>query len=179
MQDTAKIILLIRNRDKNGLEALYAQYGGALYGMAQRMLSDDRMAEEVLQDVLLRIWDKIDQYDEQKGRFFTWMAQICRNMSRDRLRSRLRRDMEKTGSLVDNVSKVDQLFSAEQKVEHIGLAKLIGELSEDERLVLDMVYFKGYTHSEVADETGMPLGTVKTRLRRAIINLRKSLNIKV
>lgn len=168
-----EIIRGLQGRDKNALSYLYDHYADALMGVISRIVQDQDVAEEVLQDAFMRYWDKIDQYDTEKGRLFTWMMRIARNLSLDRLRSRDMKQQSKSDSISDNVYTLDQTKQTETSVDAIGLEKILNELPEEQRFVIDKLYLRGYTQSEVAEEFAIPLGTVKTRLRSAMLKLRK------
>lgn len=168
-----EIIRGLQGRDKNALSYLYDHYADALMGVISRIVQDQDVAEEVLQDAFMRYWDKIDQYDTEKGRLFTWMMRIARNLSLDRLRSRDMKQQSKSDSISDNVYTLDQTKQTETSVDAIGLEKVLNELPEEQRFVIDKLYLRGYTQSEVAEEFAIPLGTVKTRLRSAMLKLRK------
>ncbi len=157
------------------MEDLYDRYGAALYGVALRIVKRQVFAEEVVQDAFVKIWKNIDRYDSDKGRFFTWMYNITRNEAIDKKRSRENRYRDKTNSLDTTVYKDVPGSYTETKVDDIGVKNLLNSLDDESKVVLDMVYFQGYTHREVADETGKPLGTVKTKVRRALIKLRSVL----
>jgi len=131
-----------------------------------------------LQDVFLRIWDRIDNYDAAKGRLFTWMLNIARNLAIDKTRSKEISKDRKTDDIDDLVNRIDRKQQSEQKVETIGLKEVLGRLSEEQKFVVEYLYLKGYTQSELADEFNIPLGTVKTRLRLAMIELRTFLRVK-
>ena len=154
------------------MEYLYDHYSEALYGTAFRIVKTDQYAEEVLHDALLNIWEKIESFDKSKSRFFTWILNIVRNKAIDKVRSAEYRRENKSDSISNVVSKVDARESSEQSIDAIGLSDVVKELSDDQQFVLEMVYYKGYTHSEVARDFDMPLGTVKTRLRNALKTLR-------
>lgn len=132
----------------------------------------------MLQDVFLRIWNKIESYDASKGRLFTWMLNIARNMAIDKTRSKEISKDRKTDDIDNLVSRIDRREQAEQNVDFIGLKEVLGRLSEEQKFVVEYLYLKGYTQSELADEFNIPLGTVKTRLRLGMIELRKQLKIK-
>lgn len=156
---------------------LYRHYSHALYGVIFRIVKDDPVAEEVLQDGLLKIWEKIEQYDPAKGRLFTWMLNVVRNLAIDRLRTRERKEAQKTDGMDAHVHSVESEIRTEQSVDAIGLEHVIGQLDENHQLIIRLVYLEGYTHSEVAEEYDIPLGTVKTRLRNGLIQLRKIIGI--
>lgn len=159
------------------MDYLYDHYSSALYGVVYRVLNDEDVAEEVLQDVFLRIWEKIGSYDSTKGRLFTWMLNIARNLAIDKTRSKEISKDRKTDDIDDLVNKVDRKQQTEQNVEIIGLKEVLGRLSEEQKFVVEHLYLKGYTQSELADEFNIPLGTVKTRMRLAMIELRTILKV--
>lgn len=161
----------IRRRDESGMKELYDNYGGALYHQILKIVNHDEKARELLQDVFVRVWNKIDSYDEKASRPYTWMARIARNRAIDHLRSARVSREGKTDSLPDFVGK-DGNLKAEQFVDHIGLDKVLDKLDSDHRIIIDYLYFKGYSQSEAAEVLDIPLGTVKTRSRRAIQQLR-------
>ncbi len=141
--------------------------------MVLRIVKKEDIAEEVLQDVFMKIWNSIGQYDASKGRLFTWMFNVARNLSIDKLRSKeIKRDL-KTDAVSDNVHSIDRRHHDLQKVDTIGIEKLLDTLQKEQQLVIKLLYLQGYTQSEVAEEYGIPLGTVKTRHRLAMIQLRK------
>lgn len=142
-----------------------------------RIVSDHKVAEEVLQDAFVRIWDRIDHYDESKGRLFTWMLNLARNLAIDRTRSREMSVARKTGGIDSYVHKIEARANVEQATDAIGLGDSLGKLPEELRLVIEYLYLKGYTQSELAKEFDIPLGTVKTRVRMAMNQLRTLLNV--
>lgn len=160
-------------KDKSSLSYLYDHYADALLGVISRIVQDQDIAEEVLQDAFLRYWEKIDQYDSSKARLFTWMMRIARNLALDRLRSKGMKQQNKSDSISDNVYVLDKSQHTESSVDAIGLEEVLDELPEDQRFVIEKLYLQGYTQSEVAKEFNIPLGTVKTRMRSAMVKLRK------
>jgi RNA polymerase sigma-70 factor (ECF subfamily) len=170
--DEQDLVARLLNKEKAALDYLYERYAGALYGVIKRILQKDEQAEELLQDAFLKIWNKIENYDAAKGRLFTWMLNVTRNLAIDKTRSREISNESKTAGLENLVSKVDSRESVEQPVEIIGVAESLSSLPEDQRFVVEYLYWRGYTQSELAEEFNIPLGTVKTRLRLAMIQLR-------
>lgn len=165
-------------KDQSFLDYLYSHYSGALYGVVFRILKKEETAEEVLQDVFLKIWDKIDGYDPNKGKLFTWMVNIARNQAIDKTRSKEISKGKKTDDLDLLVNRFDRQENFEIPVDTIGLKEVLQKLSQDQLFVVSQLYLKGYSQSEVAEEFNIPLGTVKTRLRLAMIELRSLLDIK-
>lgn len=167
----------MQNKNRSALEYLYDHYSGALMGVIARILKKEELAEEVLQDVFLKIWDKIDSYDPAKGKLFTWMLNIARNQAIDKTRSKEFSKGKKTGDIENFVNRVDRKDYLEQQVDAIGLKEVLKKLPEDQRFVIDQHYLKGYTQAEMAEEFNLPLGTVKTRMRLAMKELRNLLQI--
>jgi RNA polymerase sigma factor (sigma-70 family) len=161
----------LQSRDKVGLEYLYDHYSGAIYSVILRVISSEEIAEEVLQDVFLKYWNKIDTYDAAKGKLFTWMLNIARNQAIDRTRSKEVSREKKTGGIENYVNSTRDI-SVESAVDAIGLKEVLKRLPDDQQFVVEYLYFRGYSQSEVAEEFNIPLGTVKTRLRLAMQQLR-------
>ena len=166
----------MRNREKIAVEALYDMYSASLYGVISRIITDTPTAEDVLQETFVKIWHSFAAYSADKGRLFTWMVNIARNLSIDKLRSKDFKNQNKNQELENNVTFIDQQNSTVYKPELLGIKEMVTTLKADQQVILDLIYFKGYTHVEAADELGIPLGTIKTRLRTAIIELRKYFN---
>ncbi|MGB4400584.1 MAG: sigma-70 family RNA polymerase sigma factor [Daejeonella sp.] len=171
-----ELIQAIRTRDTRGAEALYDMYSAALYGVIYRIIQHDEIAEDLLQEAFVKIWNSASSYDESKGRLFTWMVNIARNLSIDKTRSKDFRNHSKTEDIENIVLSVDKGFTTSLNPETLGLKDLVQKLKPDQKAILDLVYFRGFTHVEAAEELDIPLGTVKTRLRNAIITLRKVFN---
>lgn len=171
-----ELIQAIRNRDNKGAEALYDMYSSALYGVVFRIVQHEEIAEDLLQESFVKIWKSIGSYDSSKGRLFTWMVNIARNLSIDKARSKDFRNHSKTEDIENIVLSVDKGFTTSINPETLGLKDLVEKLKPEQKIILDLVYFRGFTHVEAAEELDIPLGTVKTRLRNAIITLRKVFN---
>jgi RNA polymerase sigma-70 factor (ECF subfamily) len=169
-----EIIRLLGLRDDRAVSMLYQHYSGALYGIIARMIPAKEVAEEVLQDTFVKIWDNAEKYDSAKGRLFTWLAQITRNAALDRVRSAGYRRNQKTDVLEPAVSNSVKM-AEDMQIEDEGLRKVVAKMDGKYRMLIDYAYFQGYTQSEIAEELNMPLGTVKTRLRSAINGLRQIL----
>ena len=173
----SNLVAWLQERDKAALSYLYDHYSAALYGVVIRIVNDEKIAEEVLQDSFMKIWNKIDSYDQGKGRLFTWMLNISKNLAIDKLRSKEIKKVRKTDDIEDNVYNIDQSHLVVQYTDGIGIKELLAKLRPEETFVLDKVYFGGYTQAEVSEQFDIPLGTVKTRLRMALKSLRKELGI--
>ena len=160
-------------RDEKALCYLYEHYGAAINGIITRILKSENLAEEVLQQTFLKIWDKIETYDSAKSTLFTWMARIARNSAIDvtRLKS-YQNNYTKTESLDLSIHNNQKSVINESSIDAHSLIK---KLEEKHRIILDYIYLQGYTQSQVAKELDIPLGTVKTRVRKAIMELREYL----
>lgn len=154
------------------MEYLYDHYCGALYGVVSRIIKKEEIAEELLQDAFLKIWDKIDSYDAEKGKLFTWMLNLTRNLAIDKTRSREMSKEGKTSGIDNLVNAINRRESVEQGIESIGVRDILRDLPDEQKFVVEHLYFKGYSQSELAGEFNIPLGTVKTRLRLAMKQLR-------
>ena len=166
----------LKNQDTIAMEALYSMYSGALLGIISRVVVQTEVAEDVLQETFVKIWNSASGYDPSKGRLFTWMMNIARNLSIDKLRSKDYKNTNKNQDIENNVDFIDEQKKVTFNADTLGLKDLVTDLKPDFKDVLDMVYFKGYTHVEAAEELNIPLGTVKTRVRMAILELRKKFN---
>lgn len=171
-----KLILALRNREKVAIEALYDMYSASLFGVVVRIVQDPEISEDVLQETFLKIWNSFGSYNEDKGRLFTWMVNVARNLAIDKVRSKDYKNQNKNQELENSVAFIDKQNNTAYKPELLGVKDLVNQLKPEQKLVLDLVYYKGYTHVEAAEELGIPLGTIKTRLRLAIIQLRKYFN---
>lgn len=171
----SRIVTLLGKGDKEAISLLYRHYSAALFGIVQRMIPNKEQAEEVLQDVFVKVWNNADKYDLEKGRLYTWLAQIARNTALDRVRSAAYRKAQKTDEMDSAVYHKESLMTTNQ-VQDSGLKKVIDGLDEKFRTLIDYAYYQGYSQSEIAEELDMPLGTVKTRLRAAVVALRKILD---
>ena len=171
-----ELVLALKNREKIAVEALYDMYSTSLYGVISRIVIDTATAEDVLQDTFVKIWHSFPSYSTEKGRLFTWMVNIARNLAIDKIRSKDFKNQNKNHELENNVTFIDEQRNTVYKPELLGIKELVETLKPEQKLILELVYFKGYTHVEAAEELGIPLGTIKTRLRMAILQLRKHFN---
>ena len=171
-----ELVLSLRNREKVAVEALYDMYSASLFGVISRIITDEAVAEDVLQETFVKIWHSFSGYSAEKGRLFTWMVNIARNLSIDKVRSKDFRNQNKNQELENNVTFIDEQKNTVYNPELLGIKELVETLKPEQKSILDLVYFKGYTHVEAAEELDIPLGTIKTRLRMAIQQLRKHFN---
>ncbi|NJL74157.1 MAG: sigma-70 family RNA polymerase sigma factor [Saprospiraceae bacterium] len=170
-----KIIAWLIAKDKRAIEYLYDRYGNALYGMVLRIVHSETLAQDIVQEAFVKIWQHGEKYDEQKASLFTWMVQITRNTALTFMHSKAYRESLKRDSLntFDHLNGNTTLIQ-QINVNKIGLNGLISQLEEKYRTIIDLIYFQGYTQQEVEVFLGIPLGTVKSRLKIALRELRKA-----
>ncbi len=172
-----ELVSLLKNKDQRGFNVLYNNYSGALFGVINKIVQSDDDANDLLQDTFLKIWRNIDNYDSSKGSIFTWMMNIARNLSIDKVRSADFRDSSQNISMEQNVIyQVDNEHQTLMDVDSIGLRKVVDNLKPEYRQLIELVYYQGYTQAEVSEEYGIPLGTVKTRIKAAVGSLRAMLS---
>jgi RNA polymerase sigma factor (sigma-70 family) len=165
-----ELVALLQQHNEKAFGYLYDNYSGALYGIVNSIVTDKEIANDVLQNVFVNIWRKIDSYDAAKGRLFTWMLNIARNAAIDEIRSKGFRDSQKNQSLGENADIPGSVTGP--VFDDVGLKKVLMKLKAELRVLVDMSYFQGFTHEEISRALGIPLGTVKTRIRSALIQLR-------
>lgn len=166
-----ELVSLLKSRDSNAFTYLYDHYSGALYSGILQIVEDAELGSDILQEVFINIWRKIDSYESSRGRLYTWMLNIARNASIDVLRSKSFQNSKKNQSIPDNVDML-KAGSSLPDTDRIGIRKLLEQLKTDHRVLIELAYFKGYTQEEIAEIEGLPLGTVKTRIRAALTQLR-------
>ncbi len=164
------------SRDAKKFAILYDHFSGALLGIINRIVKNDEEAEDILQEVFLKIWHASTSYDQKKSRLFTWMLNVARNTSIDYLRSKQGR-FDKAVQSTDVLNSAHAHGGANTNHDHIGLKKIVNELKTEQKEIIDLAFFEGYTQNEIAEKLQIPLGTVKTRCRKAICVLRKSLEV--
>lgn len=159
-------------KDQLAFSYLYDNYAAALNGVIFRIVQDEETAEDVLQDTFIKIWNNFASYDKTKGRLFTWLVNIARNLAIDHTRSKGFKNQQKNLDVDKIVGYIDTKKNTMFNPEQIGLRNMLEKLTPEQREILDLVYFSGYTQAEVANELNIPLGTVKTKIRMALIHLR-------
>lgn len=166
-----ELVALLKEQNNDAFNYLYDHYSGALFTIINQIVPDKDTASDVLQEVFVNVWRKIGSYDETKGRLFTWMLNIARNAAIDKVRSKGYRDDQRTQTIVEG-ENAGMAMSSNPMVNDVGLKKVLTTLNEEYRKLIDLSYFQGFTHEEIAKMLGIPLGTVKTRIRTAISQLR-------
>lgn len=162
---------LIQTQQKEAIEQLYDQYADVLYGITVKIVRSEELAQDVLQEAFVKIWKNGASYDPSKGTVFTWALNITRNLAIDKTRSAAFRRRSKFDDMDITFNK--QCFSTETNTDTMGLKHQVDRLDPKYQEVIDLVYLRGYTQAEVMDLLGIPLGTVKSRIRIGLRELRK------
>lgn len=171
------LVAALKEGDPSAIQKLYKMYAPALNGIIKRIIKYDEVAEDVLQDTFVKIWKSINQYDATKGRLFTWMANVAKNMAIDQVRSKAHLNASKTDDIYEMpIGLIEHQSYVSPNMETIGIKQLLIHLKSDQQEIIDLIYFKGFTHVQVAEMLDIPLGTIKTKLRLAILKLRKYFN---
>lgn len=178
--DDATLIILIAHAHSEALSELYDRYNRLVFSLALNLVNDYATAEEITLDVFARIWEKAKTYRAEQAKVSTWLTSITRYRSIDILRQRNSRPEQYSISWAEvsarpllDPNDPEEVTELSMRQERIRVA--IGQLSEDQKQVLGLAYFKGYTHRQIAEALGQPLGTVKTRIRSAMQKLRQIL----
>lgn len=175
-----EVLHAIAGGDEQALSTLYDRYRLILFGLILRILHSQQEAEDVLQEVFLQVWRRASDFDETRGRPFTWLVTLARSRAIDRLRSlgsRERTAQEAARNVPDSISDAaDDAFKSEQGEI---VRNALRELPDEQRRTLLLAYFEGLTQSEIAERLNTPLGTVKTRMRSGMIKLREILGERV
>ncbi|WP_153797823.1 RNA polymerase sigma factor [Foetidibacter luteolus] len=163
--------MLLKQHEQHAFGYLYDSYSGALFSVILSIITDRELAGDVLQEVFVKIWRQIDSYDDSKGRLFTWMLNIARNASIDMVRSKGFQNSRQNRELTENV--YDSSGTTQTNTDKIGLRKIVQTLKEEYKVLIELSYFQGFTQEEISRMLNIPLGTVKTRLRNALVQLRE------
>ncbi len=169
------LLSAIKAKDKNAFNVLYDETINRVYSLAYKITYSSDLAEEVVADVYLQVWQQADRFDSRKGGAMGWMLLICRTRALDLLRKN-KRINEKTEEYIDDDNHQSQDTDILELMDSkSAVYEALSKLSPQQQQLLSLVYFKGYTHAELVSVTGMPLGTVKTNLRRSLILMQQHL----
>jgi RNA polymerase sigma-70 factor, ECF subfamily len=171
--DEGDLVLMLQSKDERGFSILYDNYSSALYGVILKIVRTEEIAADVLQDAFVKIWKNIEGYNRTKGTLFTWMLNVARNTAIDKIRSQDFQNSQRNQDLDSTVEIIDSQANSQFDIDAIGLKKVVENLRPEHRQMIDLLYFQGYTQAEVAEEFDIPLGTVKTRVKAAIVQLRQ------
>ena len=171
-RDEAALIARIRAGDQAAMGELYDRFSGVVYGVALRVLGNTMAAEDVIQEVFLQLWRNPQAFDAARGRLAPWLAVIARNRAIDMLRKRQPEDD------IDDLPIATSADLEDETARKLAVDKVravLAQLPSEQRKALEMAYFEGLTHTEIAGKTSEPLGTIKTRIRSGLLALRKAL----
>jgi RNA polymerase sigma-70 factor (ECF subfamily) len=170
-QEDAALLALVQRGDEYAMATLFDRYSKLVYSVALRVLRDPSSAEDVLQEIFMQIWRNPDSFIATRGSLGGWLAVVSRNRSIDALRRKRPTEQVDDMALASNYNLADE---AERNSMMEMARNVIVKLPVEQRKTLEMAFFDGLTHSEIAEMTGDPLGTVKTRIRSALMTLRKA-----
>ena len=169
------------DRDRRAFEAMFDRYGDLVYSTALRVLRDPHLAEDISQEIFVRLWRKPDSYVAERGRFLTWLISVTRNRAVDEVRSRGRRQRYETASPEEQERELpagnanDPALNAQLAEEARAVRAALAGIPGEQREVIELAYFGGFTQQEISQRLGQPLGTVKTRIRLGMQKLRAAL----
>ena len=166
----SELVLLLKQRQQSAFSYLYDNYSGALLSVIIGVVNDSELANDVLQEVYIKIWRQIESYDASKGRLFTWMLNVARNASIDTVRSKGFQNSQQNRELTEAV--YDAGGTTQIQTDQMGLRKVVHQLKEEYKVLVELAYFQGFTQDEISKMLNIPLGTIKTRLRTALSQLR-------
>jgi RNA polymerase sigma-70 factor (ECF subfamily) len=179
--DDEELMERLFHRDLEAFRALYERYGSLVYSTCLRIVRDAQIAEDMVQEIFLRIWRKPESYLPQRGRFVTWLTSVTRNRAVDEIRSRNRRFRHETASPeeqereVPAAERMDPALTAELSDQRRLILAALEEIPREQREVIELAYFGGFTQQEISERLSQPLGTVKTRIRLGMQKLRGAL----
>ena len=171
------LLILIGNKDEKAFTHIYDMYSKSLFAVISNLVKDREEAEDVLQEVFVKIWKNIETYNETKGRFYTWILNIARNTAIDKLRSKGFNNSRKNLSSDNFVHLLDDSNKLINRIDTIGIRDFVKKLKPKCIQIIELLFFKGYTQQEASDELEIPLGTVKTQNRNCINDLRNYLQV--
>lgn len=167
-----ELISSLKGNSKEAFEYLYDHYSPALYGIIMKIVKDEEKAADVMQDAFLKIWKNIGGYNNEKGTLFTWILNVARNTAIDRIRLDVKLAKSVSWEQVPE-AELSQNVIFNPIPSTIDIRAIVQRLLPEKSLLIDLVYFQGYTHEEVSVRLALPLGTVKSRIRKALSELRE------
>lgn len=173
--DLDRLLAEVQNGTEAALITLHEQYANLVYSVAFRVLNDQMAAEEVTQDTFMRLWHRVEAYDPAKGSFVTWLLTITRRLSIDAYRKRQRDPMQNSVTMDGNPERWEYIFGTDENADlRRTLAAVLRDLPDEQRQAIELAYFYGMTHRQIADVLNQPLGTIKTRIRLGMQKLRQA-----
>jgi RNA polymerase sigma-70 factor, ECF subfamily len=175
--DNQEIIQAILKGDSRGYEILFDRYGAMLFGVIIRIVKNEADAENLLQDCFVKLWRKIDTFDIEKGQFATWIINIARNCAIDFIRSKYYIQRSKNQNIDPIVNPLNDIVSSPISTDTIDMRSIVEKLTPQYRQIIELMYFEGFTQLEISKTYNIPIGTVKTRARLAIHELRQHFDL--
>ncbi len=169
-----QLVIALKNMDRGAMNSLYQMYSDSLYRVITTIVQIEEIAQDILQETFIKIWKSFGQYDPSKGKLYTWMARLARNLSIDHLRSVNYRNFSSNEDLSNLTQQIDQKFQILFNPEIIGVKDMIRVLNDEQKNALDLVYFKGYTQVQAAEELKISVGILRARLQSSIMVLRRT-----
>jgi RNA polymerase sigma factor (sigma-70 family) len=166
-----ELVAALKNNERAAFEFLYDHYSGALFNIICKTLRDEERAADVMQESFLKIWKNIASYNPEKGRLFTWILNIARNGAIDAARVEGRKPM--MDDIETRAVQNEPDVSGELNTTSSEIKSIVNMLRPERKILIDMAYFQGYTHEEISEELQIPLGTVKSRIRTALQELKQ------
>lgn len=173
-----QLVALLYQRDGKAFSILYERYSSVLFGIILKIVHSQELAEDVLQEAFINIWQHSQTYNPSKGRVFTWVLNIARNLAIDKTRSLYYKRSVNEYSLENYSIIADRQRYTEIHADDVGLKKVISSLPPEQKMLLDLIYFQGFTHLQVAGLLHQPLGTIKTKIRKTLLQLREQLKLR-
>jgi RNA polymerase sigma-70 factor (ECF subfamily) len=171
----AELLAQVQSGEESALLALHEQYAGLVYSVAYRVLNDQMTAEEVTQDTFMRLWNKAESYDPARGSFVTWLLTITRRIAIDVLRKQQRDPAVSPVFSDEDSERWETMLGADEDADlRRTLAAVMQELPDDQRHAIELAYFQGMSHSQIAGYLDQPVGTIKTRIRLGMKKLREA-----
>ena len=175
MIDLETLVKQFQNKDEVAFEKLYTMYSNSIHGVVYNIVKDAGIADELMQDVFIKAWNKADTYSSKKGRFFTWILNIARNTAIDKTRSKAFKQSKQNLNADFFVDIITSNENLDRSTDAIGIKKFVANLGQKCKEVIELLYFKGFTQKEASEELQMPIGTIKTRNRNCIQQLRDTI----
>lgn len=172
-----QLVSRFQQKDATAFETLYNMYSESMLGVIFNIVKNEVVAQEIMQDVFVKAWYNAESYSPKKGRFFTWILNIARNAAIDKTRSKSFKNTKQNLNVEFFVDILQNNESLETKTDAIGISEYVNKLAKKCIEIIELLYFKGYTQKEASEELDMPIGTIKTRNRNCINELRTMLKI--
>lgn len=172
MVELEQLVKNFQSKDEKAFQKLYGMFHHSINGVIYNIVKDADIADELTQDVFMKAWQSSESYSAKKGRFFTWMLNIARNTAIDKLRSKAFKNSKQNLNADFFVNSIESNENLNDAMNAIGIKKYVEKLTQKCIEVIDLLYFKGFTHKEASESLSMPIGSIKTKNRNCIQELR-------